>query len=113
MGQSFEDLQGGMSFEELENNSSLALLTVSSRGHSNTMNTRMAYYAFLLLCIGGADAKATANNPSFMIASGITSSAEMCLTVADGASGSSVKLLALSVHGRLVLLSRQCGDRGC
>ena len=39
---------------------------------------------FLLLFVCAAHAKATADNPTFMMVSGISASEEMCLTAANG-----------------------------
>jgi len=47
------------------------------------MNMHVAH-ALVLLCVGRVDAKVSGDNPSFMMVSGITSPAEMCLTVANG-----------------------------
>lgn len=41
--------------------------------------------SLVLLCAHATNARTAAENPSFMLVSGITATEEMCLTVADGA----------------------------
>ena len=41
--------------------------------------------SLVLLCAHAINARTAAENPSFMLVSGITATEEMCLTVADGA----------------------------
>ncbi len=63
-------------------NSTLAFFAAKRR--ANHMNVWRAC-SLVLLCAGVTNAKTVAENPSFMMVSGITATEEMCLAVADGA----------------------------
>ena len=56
---------------------------VAAKRRANHMNVWKAC-SLVLLCAGVTDARTVAENPSFMMVSGITATEEMCLTVADG-----------------------------
>lgn len=49
--------------------------------------------AVVLLCVGWVDAAALRDNPPFMMVSGVSSPAEMCLVVANGTSTSGYLLI--------------------
>jgi hypothetical protein len=61
-------------------------LPCTSRTH-HLVDMRLAC-AVILLCAGWVDAAALRDNPAFMMVSGISSPAEMCLVVANGMSTS-------------------------